>query len=91
MATSYTLYSKYVATELASYSCMANVYLLIAGNKRELNKLCTSLVNFEITIDDVLAESQTTSGGHSSVEKLTAQPKKKTAVTKVKFDFFTTI
>ena len=41
-----------------SYSYHDNIEYFIIGNKQELNKLCTSLIKFEITVEDILLESQ---------------------------------
>ena len=40
-----------------SYSYHDNIEYFIIGNKQELNKLCTSLIKFEITVEDILLES----------------------------------
>lgn len=32
--------------------------MFLLGNKQELNKLCTALVNFEVTVEDVLQSQE---------------------------------
>ena len=82
---------------IASYASIAITLILlhkyfIIGNKKELNKLCTSLINFEITVEDILLKSQnpqeiqesqiTPSSKPSDAEKKT-QLKKKMAKVKL--------
>ena len=61
------------------YSYHDNIEYFIIGNKQELNKLCTSLIKFEITVEDILLESQNPQEIQES-QITNSKPEKKTQV-----------